>query len=268
MKIQFASDLHLEFKENLNYVLAHPLEKAADILVLAGDIIPFTLQRLADKFFDDISGKFEYVYWVPGNHEYYRSNLTSADVTVSKNIRNNLSLVNNQCLVWDDVQFVFTTLWGNISPMNEFTIQNSLNDFELIKIDNAPLQPSDFNAMHDQALKFLTMALHPLHPRNMEKKAPTVVVTHHVPTLMNYPPIYKGSALNEAFAVELYDLILERQPAAWIYGHHHFPAPSFQIGKTWMLNNQLGYVKRGENSEYNRKAVFETTDLLNQYNAF
>jgi hypothetical protein len=115
--------------------------------------------------------------------------------------------------------------------VNEFTIQNSLNDFELIKIDNVQLQLSDFNAMHDRALKFLTMALHPLHPRNMENKTPSVVVTHNIPTLMNYSSIYKGSALNEAFAVELYDLILERQPAAWIYGCHHFPVHSLQIGK-------------------------------------
>jgi Icc-related predicted phosphoesterase len=257
MKIQFASDLHLEFKENLNYVMAHPLEKAADILVLAGDIIPFSLQRLANKFFDDVSEKFEHVYWIPGNHEYYGSNLKSIDVTISKNIRHNISLVNNQCVVWDEVQFVFSTLWGNISPVNEVMIQESLNDFALIKMNNIQLQPIHFNAMHDQALKFLTQALHPLHPRNMENKAPTVVVTHHVPTLMNYPSIYKGSPLNEAFAVELHDLILEHQPAAWIYGHHHFPVPSFQIGKTWMLNNQLGYVKLGENRWYDRKAVLE-----------
>jgi Icc-related predicted phosphoesterase len=258
MKIQYASDLHLEFKENLRFVMDHPLEKVADVLVLAGDIIPFTQQKLADKFFDDVSEKFEQVYWVPGNHEYYRSNLNSIDVTINKKIRHNVSLINNQCVVWDEVQLVFTTLWGKISPANEFTIQNSLNDFELIQINNNQLLAIDFNAMHDQALKFLNSALHPFHPRNTENKAPTLVVTHHVPTLMNYPSIYKGSALNEAFAVELFDLIMEYQPAAWIYGHHHFPVPSFQIGKTRMLNNQLGYVQLGEHRSYNRKAVFET----------
>jgi hypothetical protein len=73
-----------------------------------------------------------------------------------------------------------------------------------------------------------------------------VVITHHVPTLMRYPARYKGDALNDGFAVELFDWISQRQPEAWIYGHHHANTPAFQIGKTQLLTNQLGYVQSGE----------------------
>ena len=37
MKIQFVSDLHLEFPDNRAWLAAHPLEVTGDILLIAGD---------------------------------------------------------------------------------------------------------------------------------------------------------------------------------------------------------------------------------------
>ncbi|MEY3412120.1 MAG: hypothetical protein RIQ70_808 [Bacteroidota bacterium] len=49
---------------------------------------------------------------------------------------------------------------------------------------------------------------------------------------INYPAQYKGSILNEAFAVELFDLIESIGPDYWIYGHNHCNTNEFKIGKT------------------------------------
>ena len=84
-----------------------------------------------------------------------------------------------------------------------------------------------------------------------------IVVTHHVPTLQHYPVKYRNSPLNEAFAVELYDLIHDSGAAYWIYGHHHFNSIDFTIGSTTMLTNQLGYVHQKEHAGFKTNTCIE-----------
>lgn len=62
--------------------------------------------------------------------------------------------------------------------------------------------------------------------------------------------------LNEAFAVELFNLIESSNVDFWIYGHHHSNTPEYTIGKTKLLTNQLGYVQRNEHK------LFETGKVI------
>ena len=76
MKIQYCSDLHLEFPENNFFLKQNPLKIEGDILILAGDILLFKDINKYEYFFNFISENFKYTYWIPGNHEYYYSNIS------------------------------------------------------------------------------------------------------------------------------------------------------------------------------------------------
>ena len=251
MKIQFCSDLHLEFPLNEKLVKKYPLEKAGDILILAGDIVPFKLIDQHSDFFDYVSQKFEFTYWVPGNHEYYHDDLSLRSGNVEEKIRENVFLLNNTSRVHGHIELIFSTLWSLINPNNEWQIQQALSDFHVITNAGNRFTVADFNELHKNSLLFLEERL------NQSPQTTKVVVTHHVPTFQHYPPQFKGSPLSEAFATELTPFIETSNVHSWIYGHHHCNIPDFKIGNTNMLTNQLGYVKYGENRNFSNSKTIE-----------
>ena len=86
MKIQYASDLHLEFDENTKFLKEHPLEVKGDILVLAGDIILFGEKLMNEHpFWDWCSDHYTHTLIVPGNHEYYNGKYSSTTNATAKN---------------------------------------------------------------------------------------------------------------------------------------------------------------------------------------
>ena len=251
MKIQYCSDLHLEFPENRNFLKANPLLPKGDILLLAGDIVPFAIMEEQGDFFNLLSDNFETTYWIPGNHEYYHSDIADRSGTFNERIKDNLFLVNNISLIQSDVKFIFSTLWTRISPRNQFEIRQRLSDFHTIKFNNKGITTDQYNLLHDQSSTFLKEEF---TKEGSDKK---IIVTHHVPTFMNYPEQYRGDSLNEAFAVEMYNDIETSGADFWIFGHHHSNPGDFSIGKTRLLANQLGYVRYNENIGFDTGRVIE-----------
>src|SRR5882672_7268414 len=123
MVLQYCSDLHLEFRENKQFLNQHPLQPKGEILILAGDIVTFTEIDKRKDFFDYISDNFKLTYWLPGNHEYYYSEASERSGTINEKIRENIFLVNNITFRHDDVRLIFSTLWSKISPANEWEIE-------------------------------------------------------------------------------------------------------------------------------------------------
>ena len=251
MKVQYFSDIHLEFWENRNFLKQNPILPIGDILIMAGDIMLFSEMNKYSDFFDFLSKNFKAVYWLPGNHESYHSSMDGRVGKFHEQIRDNVFLLNDSVEVINDVRFVFTTLWSYIGKEAAPEIWRSLNDFRLIEIGGKKLTPDTYNKLHLESREFLTKTLR----QKFEGK--TVVATHHVPTMLNYPPQYADSPLNMAFATELKSLIKETQPDYWIYGHSHVNVQAFNIGKTTMLTNQIGYVSSNEFLGFDWKASFK-----------
>jgi len=252
MKIQYCSDLHLEFPKNREFIKSNPLQPEGDILILAGDIVPFAIMDEYDEFFNYVADHFQYTYWIPGNHEYYHFDLAEKCGELHEKIRSNVFLVNNVSVEHDDVRIILSTLWSEISLMNEWRIENGMNDFRLIKYKGARFSSEIYNTLYQENVDFIRQEV------DKPWKGKIVVVTHHVPTFMNYPEDFKTSPLNQGFAVELSEFIETSGADYWIYGHHHRNIPDFAIGNTRLITNQLGYVSYNEHSGFKNNALIAT----------
>jgi predicted phosphohydrolase len=247
MKLQYASDLHLELAENKEFLRVHPIKPEGDILLLAGDIVPFRLMDRHADFFDYLSDNFKITYWIPGNHEYYHSEINERSGYLTEKIRDNVFLVNNTSVEIGNLNVIFSTLWTNISPANQYEIKLGYSDFHAIMDNGVMLNISQYNIMHNQCLTFLKGEF------VSNKSGKMIVVTHHLPTFINYPAEFSGSAFNDAFAVELSDLIIDAEPDYWIFGHQHINRNDFKIGQTRMTSNPLGYVMFDEQKGFDEK---------------
>ncbi len=250
MTFQYASDLHLEFSENREWLHTHPLEPGADVLLLAGDVLPLHLVPKHRKLLNEIAQPFKEVIWIPGNHEYYGNSIPPEGDDLDMQPLAKWRIVNNRSVQIGTARILCTTLWTAISQLNETHMRHSMNDYLQIRHGGKLLLPAHTTRLHQRSLAWLKAEL------AKPFAGPTVVMTHHVPTMMHYPERFKGDALNEAFAVELHDLIHASDIHTWSYGHHHHNTPAFTIGGTCMRTNQVGYVQYGEQRSFDRGGCF------------
>jgi len=251
MNFQYASDLHQEFARNKKAVFKKPLLPAAEILLLAGDILPISDLQKHQDFINYLSDHFKMTYWLPGNHEFYGSDLSTMPNSFEESIRSNVLLLNNIVKEVVDsggpIELIFSTLWSYIPDHLTEIVAKRVQDFSQIQWDGSQMTPKVYNQLHQNALQFLKAAL-------ASKAARKMVISHHVPSFLNYPKKHQNDPINACFASNLDHFMQKRAPNAWIFGHHHFNIPPFLIGKTTLYTNQLGYVKFKEGAGFDRSA--------------
>lgn len=253
MKIQYASDLHLEFGANSVYLRDNPMLPAGEILILAGDV-----GYLGDAgfhkhpFWDWANENFRRVIIIPGNHELYKS----FDINALHNgwrlrIRDNVEYVYNEVIALDDeTDLVATTLWSQIRPEDAFYTEKAVSDFHRISNGKYRLSWERFNYEHDRCRQFLE------HSIANSKAKKIIVVSHHVPSFELMSEELIGSPINGAFTVELGKMIATSRINCWIYGHSHRNINKI-LGSTKCVSNQLGYVSHNEHHSFSPNATIE-----------
>jgi predicted phosphodiesterase len=237
MKIQYASDLHMEFDENLTFLEQHKLDVVGDVLVLAGDTFYLSNKEYSrHPFWDWASKNYQQVLLVPGNHEYYGfSDIKSFGSSWKWMFRKNVGYYYNKVVHIGDTDFILSTMWSFIETNYMQIIHRGMNDFRRIRYNGHEFNPLDFNEEHKLCAKFIWDSVAKSSAKHI------VVATHHVPSMQAEIEEHRSSPLAEAFIVEMGPQIAKSRIDCWIFGHSHDNVDT-QIGNTRVVSNQLGYV--------------------------
>jgi predicted phosphodiesterase len=251
MKIRYASDLHLEAfygskaERLFDLMIGFESVDHDSVLVLAGDISSRVDQL--EEFLNVCCSQFKFVVYVPGNHEFYHTDMGEwqqfmKNATLNKNIHVSTSV---ECFVYDGVRFITSTLWadGGKTLEEQFRVQKSLSDFRYIRVNGRNYSVWD---MKDLNLFFASRISTFLSTPHHTGK--TVVVTHHLPTRQLISERFNTDyGINGGFACDIFDSLMSCQaPDHWIFGHTH-DTISKKIYDTWFWCNPRGY--KGETSD-------------------
>ena len=176
MIVQYASDLHLDYGQNYEYVLNKGFEEEGNVLILAGDVANLVALRTYRLFWDLCSSNFEKTIFVPGNHDYYGEWDKVEDLIepIKISIRPNVTCCNNEVVRVGDTDFICSTLWSNIIPEQAAAVNSTLLDFSEITFDGKRITVDDYVAMHKEAVAFLQEAVAGSEAKHI------VVVTHRI----------------------------------------------------------------------------------------
>lgn len=250
MKIQIASDLHLEFGHDV-----HIPNAGADVLVLAGDICIAKAFKNKERninnvayyrFFDEVCANFKNVIYIMGNHEHYKGTFNKTGDILREALAEykNLYFLDNESVTIDGIKFVGSSLWTNVDINNPLTInklQFAMNDFNLIKYCDAKgnyrkFRPEDVYREHQLSRIYLEDIL----TGASEKNIPCVVITHHAPSWQSIHEKYANDTeLNTLYASDLEHMMTDNVKL-WIHGHTH-NAFDYNINGTRVVCNPIGY---------------------------
>lgn len=271
MKISLISDLHLDMGGPITL-------PGGEVLIIAGDTceakslnketqdskhysFPIKQTEACYYFFNCELSKYEKVFYVLGNHEHYRGRFDKTLETMRNLMPSNVTILENECVEYNDVMFMGATLWTDCNKSDPLTIHDLkmyMNDYNIIsnhyvnKNQYYKLQPEVTINEHKKTLEYFRNIL----SKNPDKKF--VVITHHAPSLLSINEKYKDDyRINGGYASDLSHFILDNPNIkVWVHGHMHDPV-SYELGVTRVYANPRGYIPYEANNGFNPAFYFE-----------
>ncbi len=247
MKIRILSDLHEEFADELGgELLFEPSD--ADITVLAGDIAN-GLGAL-DVACRDVFANTQVVL-VPGNHEFYGSQLFSSQDDhqtmplidqMRRQAPSHVHVLSEHFVDIAGYRILGCTLWTDYClygvERRAQAIELSrprMADYRYIeRVSGSLLTAEDTINIHNQHRRWLVQQI-------QASPLPVVVVTHHAPHINSVHQRFERNPINPAFVSDCSALMEGIQtPQLWIHGHAH-NGFDYQVNKTRVVANPAGY---------------------------
>lgn len=268
LSFQIVSDLHIEYRNNnvpnpLDYI--KPVSK---ILVLAGDIGSLYKIDQLKGFLKKLCVHFEYVLYVPGNHEFYMQHDYEDNTPLSfefllnrllsiENEIDNLYILNRKSIVLNNICISGCTLWSKAEvKIPKFIVRIHGMTTEI------------YNKKHSSDLKYINKMIEHCQKNNLK----LIMITHHCPSfnimenthkmLNDYGKenIKKRDRYVSLYFSKLDNLLKKEKVHTWICGHIHQNFDYMTHGGTRLVGNQYGK-PRDNIDDYNREFVVKISNF-------
>lgn len=254
MRIQYASDLHLELW--LKTTFDETLEPKAPYLVLCGDVSTLNAPNL-HAFLEYISERWKLIFWIPGNCEIWNYS-NSVEISLQK-MRDICSTYKNIKILYEstyllkdsaeELLIVGTSLWHK--PRDEVMLHYHNNIY--VKSLPTPTEQQSFMVEHIKQVKYLEYII-----KNSEY--PLLICSYYSPFewMLEFDWLQNPNSSinnNELEKLITYPIL------AWIVGHCHlsieytrryFTSTGYQ-GSVLFISNPRGNPK--QNPYYRTEAV-------------
>jgi len=242
MKIQYVSDLHLEYKDNIDGLIH--INKKADVLVIAGDL------DVGPKIFNTLIelSKKQIVIFVYGNHEFYDNKpiwkfKNKGEIVTKRN--KNLHILDRDSVIIGDTTFIGATGWIDGS-FKDISLQRfpKYNDFYRIK-------------GFDKLCKLWGQKDRIYIQRTISESETknNIVITHYLPLISCISNKYDYDSYNPCFS-NSWKWVFRYSDKInyWIHGHSH-ESLHINLNGINFCRNPFGYPR--ETTNFNPNELIE-----------